>query len=176
MSSLPQSTKELPYTWTQTPTELTVIVPLAPGTRANALHVQLNSTSLAVAYRSAPGAGPGASTPLIPLDTFYKPIIMDESTWTVVNSELQLTLVKTRSGLGEWWPHVLQRDPKIDTTALQPEPTSDLSGLDGETRAMVEKMMYDQRAKQMSTASSQQRSLEEFQKKHPEMDFSLLKK
>ena len=170
--SSPSPSNELPYTWTQTPTELTVIVPLAPGTRANALDVQLKSTSLAVAYRPAAKA----SSPIIPLDTFYKPIIMDESTWTILNGELQLTLVKTRTGLGEWWPHVLQREPKIDTAALQPEPTSDLSGLDGEMRAMVEKMMYDQRAKQMSTANSQQRSLEEFQKKHPELDFSQLKK
>jgi hypothetical protein len=97
--------------------------------------------------------------------------------WNVLDGRvLEITLQKVDTMA--WWKSVLSGEPEIDTQKVEPE-SSKLADLDPETRATVEKMMFDQRQKALglptSDESRKQEVFKRFMDSHPEMDFSKAK-
>ena len=157
------------YVWTQTLQELTINIPLPDNTRGRDLNVTISKKHLKVGYAKKP------KSEFIVNDELTKPIIVDDSFWTIEDGN-RLVLTITKSNQMEWWDAPCINDtPKINIQKVQPE-NSNLNDLDGETRQTVEKMMYDQRQKALGlpTADEQQKLdiLEKFKMAHPEMDFS----
>ena len=167
------------YVWTQTLQELNVVVPLQQPTRGRDLDVVISKKHLRVGLKAdvakaKAGGNSNGNDGYIVNAPLTKAVIVDDSFWTVEDgTRLVINLQKLNQM--EWWNAVCDGDDAIDITKIQPE-NSNLSDLDGETRQTVEKMMFDQRQKAMGlpTADEQKKLdiIEQFQKQHPEMDFS----
>ena len=157
------------YTWTQTLQDVEVRVRVPKDTPAKRIACDVTKKHLTFRIE---GSEP-SDAPLLDAD-FFGEVRPDDCFWTVEDkSTVALTLAKKNDM--EWWRCALRGDPEIDTRKVQPE-NSQLSDLDGDTRATVEKMMYDQRQKQMGlpTSDEQQKqdTMKKFMEAHPEMDFS----
>ncbi|KAF9362230.1 hypothetical protein BGX34_006555 [Mortierella sp. NVP85] len=152
----------LPYRWKQTLSEVDISVDLPKDILRKDLIVVLKRDSLKVAIRG--------QDPIID-GKFHKLIKADESAWTLISQnnsdkkELNINLEKFNGT--EWWKCVIEGHAEIDTTKITPE-NSKLSDLDGETRGMVEKMMFDQRAQAAGKPTSDElkkaEALEKFKK------------
>ncbi|KAI0348572.1 nuclear movement protein nudC [Trametopsis cervina] len=155
----------LPYKWRQELAELDIEVPVPKGTRGRDLTVVIQKKKLSVGLK---GKEPILSGELC------KEIKVEESAWTLEDQQVVLVHLE-KLNKQQWWENVLTHHPKIDTKKIVPE-DSKLSDLDGETRGMVEKMMFDNQQKQLGKPTSDEltkmEAIKKFQAAHPELDFS----
>ncbi|KAF9924902.1 hypothetical protein BGZ65_008079 [Modicella reniformis] len=158
----------LPYKWKQTLIEVDVSIEVPKQTRPKDLIVDIKANYLKVGFKG--------QTPIID-GPLHRAIKTEDSAWTLIDQssgkELNIQLEKFKGT--EWWKCVIEGHAEVDTTKITPE-NSKLSDLDGETRGMVEKMMFDQRQKAANKPSSDElkkfETLEKFKKAHPELDFT----
>ncbi|KAJ9060510.1 hypothetical protein DSO57_1030165 [Entomophthora muscae] len=154
------------YTWRQTLKDVEIVIPVKAGTRARDLSILFLNKKIKVAYK--------AGGDVLLEGELYNKVRVDDCTWNIDDSSIVIFLEKFSTI--EWWDCVVLGHPTIDVSKIEPE-NSSLKDLDGETRSMVEKMMFDQKQRMMnlpdSETLSKQEAFEKFKKAHPEMDVSL---
>ncbi|KAM0808177.1 putative CS domain-containing protein [Seiridium cardinale] len=184
-----QEQAALPYKWNQTIGELDVQITVPGNLKGRDLVVDIKRQKLVAGIKGQEPIISVRSTQLTSLrdnnidmassqGDLAHAVQTEDSTWTLTSAPdgtktIEIHLDKINKM--EWWAHVITSAPKIDVSKIQPD-NSKLSDLDGETRGMVEKMMYDQRQKELGKPTSDEQKkadiLKKFQEQHPEMDFS----
>ncbi|KAH6760501.1 HSP20-like chaperones superfamily protein [Perilla frutescens var. hirtella] len=156
------------YSWGQSLQEVNINVSVPPGTKSRFIVCEIKKKHLKIGLKGQP--------PIIDGELF-DPVKVDDCFWSLEDQK-SVSILLTKQDQMQWWKYLVKGEPEIDTQKVEPE-SSKLADLDPETRTTVEKMMFDQRQKQMGLPTSDEMQknelLKKFMSEHPEMDFSRAK-
>ncbi|KAF2597372.1 hypothetical protein F2Q68_00008188 [Brassica cretica] len=142
------------YSWVQTLQEVTVNVPVPSGTKARSVVCEIKKNRLKLGLK---GQDPNIDGELC------RSVKPNDCYWNIEDQKM-ISILLTKQDQMEWWKCCVKGEPEIDTQKVEPE-NSKLADLDPEIRSTVEKMMFDQRQKQMGLPTSDELQKQDILKK-----------
>ena len=124
------------YSWTQTAYDLTIIVSLNDDVNKDEIKVNVTNQEVNIYIKEEK---------YLENDILSFDVIVEKTFWYKDDKKLIIELEKAKKH--EWWRSVFIDDEEIDTSKVVP-PTESINDLDSETRATIDKMLYDQRKKE----------------------------
>ncbi|KAL1532023.1 protein BOBBER 1-like [Salvia divinorum] len=156
------------YSWGQSLQEVNVHVHVPPGTKSRLIVCEIKKNHLKVGLKDQP--------PVIDGELFDS-VKADDCFWSL-DDQKTVSILLTKQDGRKWWKYVMKGEPEIDTKKIVPE-CSKLSDLDPGARSTVEKLMFDQRQKQMGLPTTvemqRQEVLKKFMVEHPEININKAK-
>ena len=131
------------YRWSQTLTELDVLVDLPAGSKAKDVTVVIDNTHLKVSVNKLQ-----EEIVLIGGELPYK-VLTDSSIWMVESRVIHISLEKAKERM---WGHVFVGEEEIDLTKV--EAIKEMEDLDSESHAAVNRVMFDQHQKMQGKPQS----------------------
>ena len=131
------------YVWSQTAYDLTFSVDLCKllnnvtDFSKKDIKVDLTNNDVKIFHKNE----------LVLNGSFLHPVKVETSTWYKEQNKIILELDKYK--IQEWWKCFFVGDTEIDTSKIVPA-TEYIGDLDQETRATIDKMMYEQKIKEES--------------------------
>lgn len=138
------------YVWEQTISDVTITVPLPPGTRSRDISCSIGRRHLKLAVCGAE-AVLDADYPCDDRNgqCIWEQVKTEQSFWNFNDGKCTIYLEKEREC---WWKSALHGDVEIDTTAV--DSVKAVSDYDGETQGAIRKIMFDQDQKRKGLPTS----------------------
>jgi len=124
------------YSWVQTAYDVTITIQLKDDIIPKDIIVEVTNKEVFVFIKS--------ESYLINNNLTFD-VKVEKTYWYKDGNKLIIELEKYKKH--EWWKSVFVGDDEIDTSKVVP-PTESIGDLDSETRATIDKMIYDQKKKE----------------------------
>lgn len=140
------------YSWSQTITEVEIIVKVPENVNTRNLAVSITPTSMSIKIK-------GSDQPLLE-GTLCKKCKHMDAIWSLDKSKLEIHIEKTTE---MWWDCLLQSEPKLDLTKIDcSRPYEELSQ---EAQAKIEELTWNQERKRMGLPTSDELIMQDKLKK-----------
>ena len=127
------------YIWTQTAKDVSLYFKISNNVKSKDISVELHPNTISIKIKG-----------IVVLEGELFGIIKVENCTWLINSDddiRELVVELDKKKFDEWFPHVIKSEPEIDLSKIVP-PNANISDLDQETRATINKMMFEQQEKE----------------------------